>query len=404
MTIDESFDELYKLLRGSRCAAPLLDARGLFDSGNVSEAIHEVQRIQQLYEASRKSTLATDVDALNLADKESNQLKKRHDKASDALELMKGLRALLTLHLRRVTPAQQPEPLTAQNQATVASHHAPTHVPATMTPEDRLRSELSKATSEQDVRDILGQFNELVSIPLDHAFAAGQRFVIFSSGKGHVVEIDEPPIESNSLRLVTWPDRKRLQPIPLDKFHQSVARGRVLKVESNPATNTVDQPKNNPPPSSTTSEVDANSTPANKPGEPEELVSDTADRDKILDMGAFTQLLDASQRSGIVPGSGMIIQVRDCEYRLGKYNKALQMMETLYTSFMGAETQRMQRLQREEAEISSGRKKMSQRDLQAKRIKDNQDTQAIDRTKVRFQRVLEGLRGLLHLERVVEEE
>jgi len=49
-------------------------------------------------------------------------------------------------------------------------------------------------------------------------------------------------------------------------------------------------------------------------------------------------------------------------------------------------------------EIASGRKKMSPRELQLKRSQDNQATQAVDRTKVRFQRVLEGLRGLLHLE------
>jgi hypothetical protein len=79
------------------------------------------------------------------------------------------------------------------------------------------------------------------------------------------------------------------------------------------------------------------------------------------------------------------------------------MMETLYTTFIGAESQRNQRLQREEAEIASGRKKISPKDLLAKRAQDNQTTQVVDRTKVRFQRVLEGLRGLLHLEKASNE-
>jgi type I restriction enzyme M protein len=56
-----------------------------------------------------------------------------------------------------------------------------------------------------------------------------------------------------------------------------------------------------------------------------------------------------------------------------------------------------------EAEIASGRKKISPKDLLAKRAKDNQTTQVVDRTKVRFQRVLEGLRGLLHLEKASDE-
>ncbi len=79
------------------------------------------------------------------------------------------------------------------------------------------------------------------------------------------------------------------------------------------------------------------------------------------------------------------------------------MMETLYTTFIGAESQRNQRLQREEAEIASGRKKISPKDLLAKRAQDNQTTQVVDRTKVRFQRVLEGLRGLLPLEKASNE-
>jgi hypothetical protein len=174
-------------------------------------------------------------------------------------------------------------------------------------------------------------------------------------------------------------------PIPKDKFLKSAAKGRILRL-------VLRQQEGNESTSEEANRTDSHTKDENK------LVSETAERDKILDMGAFTQLLDAAQRSGIVPGSNIIIQVRDCEYRLGKYNKALQMMETLYTTFLGSESQRNQRLQREEMEIASGRKKMSPRELQLKRSQDNQATQAVDRTKVRFQRVLEGLRGLLHLE------
>lgn len=91
-------------------------------------------------------------------------------------------------------------------------------------------------------------------------------------------------------------------------------------------------------------------------------------------------------------------EARGALLRFCKRQAAGLVFKWLYTTFLGSESQRNQRLQREEMEIASGRKKMSPRELQLKRSQDNQATQAVDRTKVRFQRVLEGLRGLLHLE------
>jgi hypothetical protein len=39
---------------------------------------------------------------------------------------------------------------------------------------------------------------------------------------------------------------------------------------------------------------------------------------------------------------------------------------------------------------------MSPKELQAKRLRDNQQTQHIERARTRFSRVLEGLRTLVH--------
>jgi hypothetical protein len=121
-------------------------------------------------------------------------------------------------------------------------------------------------------------------------------------------------------------------------------------------------------------------------------------RDQILDAGAFSQLIDAAQRSGIVPGIALIIQVRDCEFRLGKYHQALQLIESLLSAFVGSATQRTQRLKREEQDIASGRVKMSPKDMQAKRARDNKESELIERTRTRFTRVLEGIRAIIHLE------
>jgi len=390
MTIDQSFDDLYRLLRGSRCASPLLSARTLFDSGNVAESIAELKKIRHTYQESRKNTLATEFDDSNPADKESKQLLKRQSKAVDAIGQMDGLVSMLTLQIPQVQKPNTTAPTAAPKS--IETHRISS--PSDQLDND-LRQKLPLATTDADVRRVLSQHCNLTMVADDHELHAGERFVIFSNGLGYVVEVDEPPLENNSVRILTWLDRKRMLPIPLSKWNKSASKSKVLKLEpfAREAVPTIAVP---------TIPVPAFSSKlpgTDRSGEN----SDTAERDKILDVGAFSQLLDAAQRSGIVPGSGVIIQVRDCEYRLGRYNKGLQMMETLYTTFIGAESQRNQRLQREEAEIASGRKKISPKDLLAKRAQDNQTTQVVDRTKVRFQRVLEGLRGLLHLEKASNE-
>ena len=390
MTIDQSFDDLYRLLRGSRCASPLLSARTLFDSGNVAESIAELKKIRHTYQESRKNTLATEFDDSNPADKESKHLLKRQSKAVDAIGQMDGLVSMLTLQIPQVQKPNTTAPTAAPKS--IETHRISS--PSDQLDND-LRQKLPLATTDADVRRVLSQHCNLTMVADDHELHAGERFVIFSNGLGYVVEVDEPPLENNSVRILTWLDRKRMLPIPLSKWNKSASKSKVLKLEpfALEAVPTIAVP---------TIPVPAFSSKlpgTDRSGEN----SDTAERDKILDVGAFSQLLDAAQRSGIVPGSGVIIQVRDCEFRLGRFNKGLQMMETLYTTFIGAESQRNQRLQREEAEIASGRKKISPKDLLAKRAQDNQTTQVVDRTKVRFQRVLEGLRGLLHLEKASNE-
>ena len=376
MTIDPSFDELHRLLRGSRCAVNLVNARALFDTGEFAESICNLQRIREEYQSSRKSTLAVDSQRPSSSDKEELLARKRHEKTIDALQLMDGLISSIQLVASRDTSNKTP-----QSDVDTTPIAVDSTINTKQSNESQLRSKLANAKAEANVKQILLENFRLEIINPNHSFSSGERMVIFANGDGTVVQVEDPPLVNQSLRIINWQDGKRLVPIAIDKLIRASLKSKAFLLALPMIRPSVER-----------------IIETNKP----EIVSDTADRDKILDMGAFTQLLDSAQRSGIVPGSGIIIQVRDCEYRLGRYNKALQMMETLYTSFVGAEMQRNQRLQIEENEIASGRKKMTQRDLQAKRIRDNQNTQAIERAKVRFQRVLEGLRGLLHLESHVD--
>jgi hypothetical protein len=379
MTIEASFESIYQLLRGSRCATAFLNVRSLFESGKLTESISELKKVQESYESSRKSTLAAELEEVHPADRAAHQLKKKQAKAADALEQIQELLQLLVIRERRMQ-AQQSNVLKSPDKSPRGTEAI----------EAEWRKILAPLQTEEDVRRALEQRDQVVALKPGEALQPGDKLVVFSNGQGRVLQVDSPAIENESLRILDWLEQQRLLPIPLVKLFRSAERGRVMRLR--PWGKDVAE-------HSSKTDATKPTLPGSAASDDEVIESENAERDRILDMGAFTQLLDAAQRSGIVPGAGVVIQVRDCEYRLGKYNKALQMMETLYTAFVGAETQRNQRLQREDADIASGRKKMTQRELQAKRIMDNQNTQAIERAKVRFQRVLEGLRGLLPLER-----
>jgi hypothetical protein len=113
-----------------------------------------------------------------------------------------------------------------------------------------------------------------------------------------------------------------------------------------------------------------------------------------LNMGDFSQLMEAAQRSGLVPNGDAIAHLRDREFRIGDYQKALQDLEAIYAKFTASAGQRQQRLRREELDIKSGKLQMSARDLLQKRERDEAENQHIGRARRRFQRVIEGLRML----------
>ncbi len=119
-------------------------------------------------------------------------------------------------------------------------------------------------------------------------------------------------------------------------------------------------------------------------------------RSEILDIGSFTQLLDAAERSGLIANAGLIAHVRDREFRRKDYQKAFQVIEGLFGKFSAAATQRDQRLRREDLDIASGKVRMSPKKLMEKRARDVAETQCVDRARNRFLRVLEGLRVLMH--------
>jgi len=118
--------------------------------------------------------------------------------------------------------------------------------------------------------------------------------------------------------------------------------------------------------------------------------------DSVLDLGAFTFLATAVQQSGLTPGmSERISHVGTREFRRGDYGKAYLLIEGHFQQFVAKTAERKQRLRREELRIKAGHIKMTPKQLQAKRRRDTEQTQKIERARRRFARVMDGLRILI---------
>ncbi len=116
--------------------------------------------------------------------------------------------------------------------------------------------------------------------------------------------------------------------------------------------------------------------------------------DCAIDMGTLTQLLSAARQSGIVSNVDQIARVRDCEFRMGKYKRAFEVIERMWVKFGQSLAQRQNRLRTEETRYRAGTLKMSPKQWQMKQQRDRTQSQNIERARRRFARVLDGLRLL----------
>jgi phospholipase/lecithinase/hemolysin len=223
-------------------------------------------------------------------------------------------------------------------------------------PSDLVESLAQATTADEQLAILQSTFHVQVMEP-DQGFDPEALYFVIGSTSSSLIQTHSPAIVDGHLHFRSCMHDTPMKPLSLDRLQAAIERQCVYRVWKKPV--------------------------------------DPAERDQILDVGSLSQLIDAAQRSGLVPGIATIIQVRDCEFRLGRYQQALQLIESQFQAFQGRAAQRTQQLAREDLDIASGRIKMSGRELQIKRQRDRQQTQAVDRARTRFSRVLEGLRMLV---------
>ena len=216
---------------------------------------------------------------------------------------------------------------------------------------------LAQATAADEQLAILRSALSVELMQPDQRFDPGAFYFVIGAASNSLIQTESPAVLDGQLHFRSCMHDAPMKPLPLDRLQAAIERQRVYLVRQKQV--------------------------------------DPAERDQIMDVGSLSQLIDAAQRSGLVSGIANIIQVRDCEFRLGRYQQALQLIESQFQGFQGRAAQRLQQLAREDLDIASGRIKMSGRELQIKRQRDRQQTQAVDRARTRFSRVLEGLRTLV---------
>ncbi len=395
----DQFQDLYKLLRGSKAATAVLDARALFMEKRLQQAYQKLSDARESFAESRSRVLRQtpeqqlDPKARD-ADRQLKKLKRKQDKTIETIKLFDELLPQLEKLVERQQRHQEledareheaPAPDPSDQEAM-----APNVAPADAAPESiqheakgyqvarisdlskELITALSDAAQEQRL-DIINQHFGFREVSSDEDLHGDALYYIQTKNAEILASTPSAEQMGDEICLISVIDHRTIKPFSRASFLKlGTSRKMVLlTARDDREESDVEQPE---------------------PAEGDE------GEQNLLDLGAFSQLLTSAQRSGLVSDADQIGYVRDREFRMGKYDLAFQTIDAMFARFMASSGQRAQNLAREDADIAAGRIKISPKDLQAKRTRDRVQTQEIDRAKRRFQVVLEGLRVLMNTE------
>jgi hypothetical protein len=106
---------------------------------------------------------------------------------------------------------------------------------------------------------------------------------------------------------------------------------------------------------------------------------------------AFAQLDTAAKQAGLGVNTDLIVSVRDHEFRVGRYQKAFDVIEGLYMRLNAEAARRQTGLRQEEIRYKSGALKMTPKEWLLRQRRETEKTQRIDLAWRHFTRVLDGL-------------
>jgi regulator of protease activity HflC (stomatin/prohibitin superfamily) len=393
----DDFQELYKPLRGSKSAMPVLDAKALYSDRQMVAALERLTYARETFLESRSRLLNQDVEQQvdkkgKEADRQLKKLKRKQDKLLDIVKAFDELLPQLEKLAERERERKQRDAAAAeaelenqqrQQRRDEPAAEAEAGAEAQAARADDLTEAFCRAFAEADgdqCLDLVSSRFSFRQVDSEQQLLAECLYLIQTGKQSYLVCTPPADQMDETITVRDMINDRRIKPFGRSDFLKLGTRHKMVLLTRKPG---------------------AEPTDADHAGAFTD--SDSADGDSagpmdqnILDMGAFSQLLTSAQRCGLVPGADQIGHVRDREFQKGHYDLAFQAIESMFSRFTAAASQRTQRLMREDADIASGRVKMSPKDLQAKRTRDRTETQEIERAGRRFQVVLEGLRVLMN--------
>ncbi|QDT03586.1 hypothetical protein K227x_19700 [Rubripirellula lacrimiformis] len=421
--IGDDLDELYKLLRGSRSANPVLDARALAQEGRFTAAREKLIDARESYMESRSRLMKQDPEK-QFAGKGKDDVRNRkvlarkQEKTREILKSFEELMPRLERMAKREEAAkiqinEEPVPASAiesddhlddsadavasdsdgnndagggpdneSNTAEDPSSSAPVMLATATDLSESFLDSFASGTDDQRMDLINDQFGFREVLSDDDIYPTAVYF-IRTGDDSYLVQTSLTAASDDAIEAKNLADPQALKPFTRKGFVK-LGQQRMMVLLTK-------QVSLLPPGSDHTS---GGSDQRGDHDSDDIDFDDTDGQQNVLDMGAFGQLMSAAQRSGLVSSADQIGHVRDREFRLGKYDLAFAAIDALYSRFNSDANQRTQQLAREEMDISTGKVKISPKDLQIKRTRDRMQTQEVDRAKRRFQVVLEGLRRL----------
>lgn len=431
----DDFQDLYKLIRGNRAAAAVTDAQSLFMEKRMVEAHTKLLFAHEAYLESRSRTIKQDIakqvdPKAKDAEKQIQKLQRKRDKVLDGVkkfeELIPRMEKLANREREKQekraaaesvesTPKESTEESASISEQQESRDANPSDGEAAVTegtaepkPDALGSSEIARpadlsdefiaafeASDGETQMDVIFSAFDFLEVQTEEDIHGDALYYIRTSDSGYLVRTPNADQMEETITLVMVVDDRSIKPFKRSKFLKlGKTRKMVLLTQKQPEQESEQEPGLEPASESSKEPAEpvAPSSGADKDDKDDEAKPSPGN---VIDMAAFSQLLTAAQRSGVVTGADQIGHIRDREFQQGKFDQAFQAIDSIFSRFTASASQRAQRLRQEDADIANGRLKISPKELLAKRARDRAQTQEIDRAQRRFQVVIEGLRVLM---------
>ena len=371
---EEDLEELYLLVQGAPYANSVIDARMSLAQKDLATTLNLLESARERYRQSHRKTLRQDIGEVDEGKKgakeKARRLKQQQDRCRHVLEAFDDIVAILERMIKLRAGGKEATDLTGAKAATTR---------LLLQPGSDFRREYETASSSRLQLATIRRYFDVRRVSSSHDVIVDELYFLRGKEHTYLIQIQDVTPGGDKMPIQLALSGQLMKPISKQKLLDLGNRRTLLRL--------VPKQQDSVDDSSNTHEILSESR-DDSDAEPQ--------RSEVLDIGSFTQLLDAAERSGLVTNAGLIAHVRDREFRRKDYQKAFQVIEGLFGKFSAAATQRDQRLRRENLDIASGKVRMSPKQLMEKRARDVAETQCVDRARNRFLRVLEGLRVLMH--------